>query len=456
MQPIKIKKILIASRGEIALRILRTCQSMGIKTVAIYTEPDKQQKHLRLADETVCIGEAYSYVNIEHVITAALATKADAVHPGYGFLAENADFADQLAAHNIRLIGPSSDLIRLMGNKVTAKECAQKLGIPCVPGSTPVTSIAHAQQIGKTIGYPVMLKASAGGAGRGMRIIHHEDDLPKILEQAQKEALTHFGSDQVYLEKYIHAPRHIEVQILADTYGHVLCLGSRDCSIQRKHQKIVEESPPPGIPDDILHDIYEKCITACEKMGYSSAGTIEFLYKDGHFYFIEMNTRIQVEHPITEVRTGIDIVKEQIDIASGKSYEKSAIVPQNGSAIECRICAEDPDTYAPHPGTITEYHMPSGPGIRVDDYVYHGYRIPHHYDSMIAKIIAHSTDRESCVRKTLAALNECLIGGIKTNIPLLKRILTHPEFEKQPSILFLDNNMTGENHDRKTTKATAQ
>ncbi len=452
----RIKKILIACRGEIALRILRTCRSMKIATVAIYTQTDNKQKHLHLADETICIGETHDYSKIDRVISAAHISQADAIHPGYGFLSENAEFAKKASESGIQLIGPSSDIIALMGNKLEAKTALAKLNIPGVPGSKTIRSIKQAKQYAKNLGYPIIIKAASGGGGRGMQVITAESELEDALIEAKKTAQAYFGSDQVYLEKYLQAPRHIEVQIVGDQFNHIRCLGSRDCSTQRKHQKIIEESPVQGIEPDLLKKIHLQCIFAAEKLGYSSAGTFEFLYHEGRFYFIEMNTRIQVEHPVTEMVTGIDIIQEQIEISQGKNYQESSIVATNGHAIECRICSEDPVTFMPCAGTVTDYHPPSGPGVRFDDYIYQGYQIPHHFDSLIAKLIVHSSDRKNCLNKATASLDECIIGGITTNIPLLEKILHHQEFHQQKPITFLQKSITGENYANKTTQTSQE
>jgi acetyl-CoA carboxylase biotin carboxylase subunit len=417
-------KIVIANRGEIALRILRACREMGVKTVAVHSTVDRDLKHVRLADESVCIGPAPSvdsYLNIPALISAAEVTDAVAFHPGYGFLAENADFAERIEQSGFTFIGPRSETIRLMGDKVSAIESMKKSGVPCVPGSEgPIGDDPdEAIRIAKDIGYPVIIKAAAGGGGRGMRVVHSEANLLNSISVTRSEAAAAFGSDVVYMEKFLENPRHIEIQVLADQHRNAIHLGERDCSMQRRHQKVIEEAPAPGITQELRDKIGDRCAHACVELGYLGAGTFEFLYENGEFYFIEMNTRIQVEHPVTEMITGVDIVKEQIRIAAGEPLEyKQDALKINGHAIECRLNAEDPTSFMPSAGTITQYHAPGGPGIRVDSHIYNGYRVPPYYDSMIGKIIAHGDTRETAIARMRTALSECVIEGIKSNIPL--------------------------------------
>ncbi len=427
-------KVVIANRGEIALRILRSCRELGIKTVAVFSEVDREQKHVLLADEAVCIGPAAaagSYLNIPAVISAAEVTDAVAIHPGYGFLAENADFAERVEESGFIFIGPRAETIRLMGSKISAREEMKKFKIPCVPGSS--GSIGDdIDEIGRTareLGYPVMIKAAAGGGGRGMRIVRSEATLRNAVAVTRAEAAAAFGDDTLYMEKFLDHPRHIEIQILADGTGNVIHLGERDCSMQRRHQKIIEEAPAVGITDEMREKIGNTCVLACKAMGYRGAGTVEFLYQDGEFYFIEMNTRIQVEHPVTEMVTGVDIVKEQLRIASSATlgYQQDDI-QLRGHALECRIQAEDPNTFMPSPGRISHFHQPGGPGIRMETHIYDGYRIPPHYDSMIAKLIAHGETRELALARMSTALSELVIEGISTNIPVLQRLLDDAAF----------------------------
>ena len=431
-----LKKVLIANRGEIALRILRACKELSIKTVAVYSETDRDLMHVKLADEAVCIGPANaadSYLNIPAVISAAEITNADGIHPGYGFLAENADFAEQVEKCEFIFIGPKHDAIQMMGNKVSAIEAMQKAGVPTVPGSDGILgkhdndniAIAH------KIGYPVIIKAVGGGGGRGMRVVHNEDELINAIAMTHTEAGAAFGDNRIYMEKFLENPRHIEIQVLGDGKGHTIHLGERDCSMQRHHQKVVEEAPAPGITSEQRNHIGMLCVKACEEIQYRGAGTFEFLYEDGKFYFIEMNTRVQVEHPITEMVTGVDIVKEQLHIANGQplSYTQNEIQIR-GHAIECRINAEDPKSFIPSPGTIDIYHAPGGPGIRVDSHIYNGYRVPPYYDSMIGKVISYGEDRDIAIIKMRNALEEMIIDGIKTNIELHKQILSDQEFNK--------------------------
>jgi len=429
-----LEKIVIANRGEIALRILRACRELGIKTVAAYSEADREQKHVFLADESVCIGPAAateSYLNIPAMISAAEVTDAVAIHPGYGFLSENADFAERVEQSGFIFIGPRAETIRIMGDKVSAIAAMKEAGVPCVPGSDgPVSENSeNIFQMAKDIGYPVIIKASAGGGGRGMRVVNSEAALKNAISLTKSEAATTFGNDMVYMEKFLQHPRHIEVQVLADEHGNVIHLGERDCSMQRRHQKVIEEAPAPGITEEIRNKIGASCVEACKRIAYLGAGTFEFLYEDGNFYFIEMNTRIQVEHPVTELVTGVDIVKEQLRIANGDELTyKQEDIQIRGHAIECRINAEDPETFMPSPGTIEHYHPPGGPGVRVDTHVYQGYTVPPHYDSMIGKLIAHGDDRNLALRRMSMALSEIIIDGIKTNIPLHQKLVTNAAF----------------------------
>ena len=429
-----LEKIVIANRGEIALRILRACRELGIKTVAVFSEVDRKQKHVLLADESVCIGPAVSsesYLNIPAVISAAEITDAVAIHPGYGFLAENADFAERVEESGFIFIGPRADTLRLMGSKTSAREEMRKFGVPCVPGSagTIGDNLDELGRLARRIGYPVIIKAAAGGGGRGMRVVRSEATLRNAMAVTRAEAATAFGDDTLYMEKFLDHPRHIEIQVLADEKGNVIHLGERDCSMQRRHQKVIEEAPAIGIAGEMRAEIGNSCVKACRAMDYRGAGTIEFLYEDGEFYFIEMNTRIQVEHPVTEMVTGVDIVKEQLRIAHGDelSYKQDDI-RFNGHAIECRINAEDPDTFMPSPGKIQHFHQPGGPGIRIDTHVYDGYSIPPHYDSMIAKLIAHAETRELALARMSTALSELVIDGIKTNIPVHQKLLDDAAF----------------------------
>ncbi|MHB1515477.1 MAG: acetyl-CoA carboxylase biotin carboxylase subunit [Acidiferrobacteraceae bacterium] len=419
-----IEKVVIANRGEIALRIQRACRSLGIRTVALHSEADRDAKYVRLADESVCIGPApaaKSYLNIPAVISAAEVTDAVAIHPGYGFLSENADFAERVEQSGFIFIGPRPETIRLMGDKISAIRAMKKAGIPCVPGSDgPIDSDEkRTLQLSAQIGYPILIKASGGGGGKGMRVVHSEAALLGAISLTRAEAKAAFNNDAVYLEKYLENPRHIEFQVLADEHGNVIHLGERDCSLQRRHQKVVEESPAPGISDKTRQRIGERCAEACRKIRYRGAGTFEFLYENGEFYFIEMNTRVQVEHAVTEMVTGIDIVQQQLLIASGEklAYKQKDVV-QRGHAIECRINAEDPRTFMPSPGRITQYHPPGGPGIRVDSHIYNNCVVPPYYDSMIAKVIAHGDTREMAMARLRIALSEMVVDGIKTNIPL--------------------------------------
>jgi len=431
----KIEKVLIANRGEIALRILRACREQGIKTVAVHSTADASQKHVLLADESVCIGPASatdSYLNMAAIISAAEVTDAVAIHPGYGFLAENADFAESVENSGYIFIGPKAETIRLMGDKVSAKKAMLEAGVPCVPGSggalgdDPETNL----KLAKKIGYPVIIKASGGGGGRGMRVVNTEATLISSIALTKAEAGAAFNNDIVYMEKYLQKPRHVEIQILADEYGNAIHLGERDCSMQRRHQKVIEEAPAPGITEKERKYIGEVCTEACKDIGYRGAGTFEFLYENGEFYFIEMNTRIQVEHPVSELVTGIDIIQQQLRIAAGHRLDlKQKDIEIKGHSIECRINAEDPDTFAPSPGQITVWHAAGGPGVRVDSQVYSGYKVPPFYDSMIGKIIVHGVDRKSAIQKMRTALREMVIEGIKTNLPLQRRLLDDIGFQ---------------------------
>lgn len=422
------QKILIANRGEIALRVLRACKELGIQTVVVHSTADADAMHVRLADESVCIGpppSRDSYLNIHQIVAACEITGADAVHPGYGFLSENAKFADILAAHNITFIGPSGDHIRIMGDKIEAKRTAKRLGIPVVPGSDgAVTDQKEARRIAAEIGYPVIIKASAGGGGRGMKVALTEADLEIALQTASTEAGAAFGDDAVYIEKYLEKPRHIEVQVFGDGAGRGVHFGERDCSLQRRHQKVWEEAPSPALNAEERARIGGICARAIADLGYSGAGTIEFLYENGEFYFIEMNTRLQVEHPVTEAITGIDLVHEQIRVASGGGLSvRQEDIKFNGHAIECRINAEDPRTFTPSPGTITHFHTPGGLGIRVDSGVYSGYKIPPYYDSLIGKLIVHGRNRVECMMRLRRALDEFVVDGIKTTLPLFRDLV---------------------------------
>ncbi|MAS81660.1 MAG: acetyl-CoA carboxylase biotin carboxylase subunit [Legionellales bacterium] len=429
-----LEKVVIANRGEIALRILRACKELGIKTVAAYSEADRDQKHVFLSDESVCIGPAASqdsYLNIPAVISAAEVTDAVAIHPGYGFLSENADFAERVEQSGFVFIGPKAETIRLMGDKVSAIRAMKKAGILCVPGSDGPLSDdqARLKQTAKEIGYPVIIKAAGGGGGRGMRVVHSEASLIKSITLTRAEAAATFGNDMIYMEKFLEHPRHIEIQILADEHGNVIYLGERDCSMQRRHQKVIEEAPAPGIDKATRERIGERCVEACKTISYRGAGTFEFLYEDGEFYFIEMNTRVQVEHPVTEMITGVDIVKEQLHIASGETLAyKQSDIKIRGHAIECRLNAEDPVNFMPSPGTIEHYHAPGGFGIRVDTHVYQGYKVPPHYDSMIGKLIAHAENRKLAIARLSMALSEIVIDGIKTNIPLHQDLIQDTAF----------------------------
>mgnify|MGYP001818239356 FL=1 len=431
-----LDKIVIANRGEIALRILRACREMGIKTVAVHSTADNNLKHVLLADETVCIGpppSTESYLNMPAIISAAEVTDAVAIHPGYGFLSENADFAERCETSGYVFVGPPASAIRLMGDKVSAIRAMKQAGVPCVPGSDgPLGEDAEENlRLARDIGYPVIIKASGGGGGRGMRVVHTEASLTNAITVTRTEARAAFNNDVVYMEKFLEQPRHIEFQVLADGQGNAVHLGERDCSMQRRHQKVIEEAPAPGITEEQRSAIGERCVQACLDLGYRSAGTFEFLYEGGEFYFIEMNTRVQVEHPVTEMITGIDIVREQLKIAAGEklAFDQSDVRIQ-GHAIECRINAEDPQTFLPSPGLITLAHAPGGPGIRYDSHIYSGYRVPPYYDSLIGKLIAHGHDRDAAFARMRNALVEIVIEGIRTNVPLHEEIFQHAAFQK--------------------------
>ena len=427
-------KILIANRGEIALRVQRACRELGIRTVVVHSEADRDAKYVKLADESVCIGPApsnQSYLNIPAIISAAEVTDAEAIHPGYGFLSENADFAERVESSGFVFIGPRPETIRLMGDKVFAKAAMKASGVPCVPGSEGVLSDDPKEilRIAKAVGYPVIIKASGGGGGRGMRVVYTEAALLNAVAMTRTEAQNFFGNPNVYLEKYLENPRHIEIQVLADSHKNAIYLGERDCSMQRRHQKILEEAPATGIPSRYITRISERCADACKRINYRGAGTFEFLYENREFYFIEMNTRIQVEHPVTEMITGIDIVQEQIRVAAGEKlrFRQREVTPR-GHAIECRINAEDPYTFTPFPGKIALYHPPGGPGIRVDSHIYQGYTVPPHYDSMVAKVIAYGDTRDQAIQRMRIALSEMSVDGIKTNIALHHELMHDANF----------------------------
>jgi len=428
-------KVLIANRGEIALRVIRACRELGIHTIAVYSEADRESLHVRFADDDVCIGPAQSrasYLNIPRLIAAAETPGADAIHPGYGFLSENAGFAEKVMQSGFIFIGPRPETIRLMGDKVSAINAMRAAGIPCLPGSNGPLGEDDEETIrmARHIGFPIIIKASGGGGGRGMRVVHSEAALLHAVSLTRSEAGAAFGNDTVYMEKYLENPRHIEFQMLADSQGNVIHLGERDCSTQRRHQKVVEEAPAPGVTPAQRKAMGQRCVDACKEIGYLGAGTFEFLYQDGEFYFIEMNTRVQVEHPVTEMITGVDIVKEQLRIAAGRPLSlRQDEVKLTGHAIECRINAEDPVTFMPSPGLIEQFHLPGGPGIRVETHIYNGYRVPPYYDSMIGKLIAHGETRASAIARMRTALNEMVVGGIKVNIPLLLDIVNDKAFE---------------------------
>lgn len=429
-----LKKVVIANRGEIALRILRACRELGIHTVAVHSKADADLMHVRLADEAVCIGPApssESYLSSHAIISAAEVTDADGIHPGYGFLAENADFAEQVEKSGFTFIGPTADVIRTMGDKVAAIQQMQKAGVPTVPGSNgPLTDDGErSQSIAQEIGYPVIIKAAAGGGGRGMRVVEQERDLIKSIALTRAEASAAFGDGTVYLEKFLGNPRHVEIQVLADGQGNAIHLGDRDCSLQRRHQKVIEEAPAPLIPDELRNEVANACVLACIQIGYRGAGTFEFLYEDGGFYFIEMNTRVQVEHPVSEMITGVDIVREQLLIAGGDPLSMTQDdIHFNGHAIECRINAEDAQTFMPSPGKIKHYHPPGGNGVRVDSHIYSGYSVPPFYDSLIAKVITYAGDRDTALVRMAGALDELVIDGIKTNTDLHRKLVRDSEF----------------------------
>jgi len=428
------KKILIANRGEIALRIQRACREMGIQAVVVYSEADREAKYVKLAEEAVCIGpaaSAQSYLHMPAIISAAEVTDAEAIHPGYGFLSENADFAERVEKSGFKFIGPSPESIRMMGDKVSAKQTMIKAGVPCVPGSEGELpdDPAQVRRIAKSVGYPVIIKAAGGGGGRGMRVVHTEAALIHAVQTTKAEAGAAFGNPAVYMEKFLQNPRHIEIQVMADQFKNAVYLGERDCSMQRRHQKIIEEGPAPGIPRKLIDKIGERCAAACKRMGYRGAGTFEFLYENGEFYFIEMNTRVQVEHPVTELITGVDIVKTQIMVAAGEKLPfTQRQITVKGHAIECRINAEDPFNFVPSPGRITMWHAPGGPGVRVDSHVYTNYFVPPNYDSMVGKIIVYGDTREQAIARMRTALSETLVEGISTNIPLHRELMVDAKF----------------------------
>ncbi len=447
------EKILIANRGEIALRIQRACREMGIKTVAVHSEADADAKYVKLADESVCIGpaaSALSYLNVPAIISAAELTDAEAIHPGYGFLSENADFAERVETSGFVFIGPRPETIRLMGDKVSAKDAMKASGVPCVPGSDGALpdDPEEIMRIANKVGYPIIIKAAGGGGGRGMRVVHSDGALLNAVAMTQAEAQSAFGNPVVYMERYLQRPRHIEIQILADEHGHAIHRGERDCSMQRRHQKILEEAPAPGLDRKLRDKIGERCAAACRKIGYRGAGTFEFLYEDGEFFFIEMNTRVQVEHPVTELITGVDIVQEQIRIAAGEELRyKQKDIEFRGHAIECRVNAEHPYTFVPSPGRLTAYHVPGGPGIRVGSHVYQNYFVPPHYDSMIGKLLAHGATREQALARMRTALAETVVEGIHTNIPLHQDLLQDANFiQGGTSIHFLEQKLAKPPH----------
>jgi len=444
-----IRKLLIANRGEIALRIQRAAREMGIQTVAVHSTADADAMHVRMADTAICIGPpsaVQSYLNIPSIMAAAEISHADAIHPGYGFLSENAKFAEIVIDHGITWIGPNPEHIRTMGDKVEAKRTAAKLGLPLVPGSDgPVETLEEARAVAATIGYPVLVKAASGGGGRGMKVVPDEDALESLIAQARAEAKAAFGDATVYIEKYLSEPRHIEFQVFGDRHGNAVHLGERDCSLQRRHQKVLEEALSPALTPDQRATMGERVRAAVAGMGYVGAGTMEFLYENGEFYFIEMNTRLQVEHPVTEMITGIDLVREQILVASGEKLSVTQDdVTFTGHAIECRINAEDPRTFAPAPGSVSTFHVPGGPGVRIDSALYAGYRIPSNYDSMVAKLIVHAADREACLMRLKRALDEMVVGGVTTTIPLHQALLEAPEFRAgEYSIKWLERWLAG-------------
>ncbi len=445
------EKILIANRGEIALRIQRACREMGIKTVAVHSEADRDAKYVKLADESVCIGPApssQSYLNVPAIIAAAEVTDSEAIHPGYGFLSENADFAERVESSGFVFIGPRPDSIRLMGDKVAAKDAMKKAKVPCVPGSDGALPDDNDEiiRIAREVGYPVLIKAAGGGGGRGMRVVHSEGALLNAVQMTKTEAQTAFGNPMVYMERYLQKPRHIEFQVLADEHGNAIHLGERDCSMQRRHQKVLEEAPAPGLSPKLRDKIGERCADACRSIGYRGAGTFEFLYEDGEFFFIEMNTRVQVEHPVTELITGVDIVQEQLWIASGEKLRyRQKDIEFKGHAIECRINAEHPYTFVPSPGRLTAWHPPGGPGIRVDSHVFAGYMVPPHYDSMIGKLLAYGKTRDQAIARMRGALLEMAVEGILTNIPLHQDLMNDRAFQLGgSSIHYLEQKLAAE------------
>jgi len=446
-----LEKVLIANRGEIALRILRACKELDIQTIAVHSKADRELMHVRLADQAVCIGPAPSrdsYLNVPAIISAAEVTNASAIHPGYGFLAENADFAEQVEKSGFIFIGPRADTIRLMGDKVSAIQAMKSAGVPTVPGSDgPLTDdTERSLEIARAIGYPIIVKAAAGGGGRGMRVVHNEAALLNSIQVTQSEAAAAFGSGVVYMEKFLQKPRHVEVQVIADGQGNAIHLGDRDCSLQRRHQKVLEEAPAPGIPDDVRAAVAESCVKACIDIGYRGAGTFEFLYEDGGFYFIEMNTRVQVEHPVTELITGVDIVKEQLRIAAGLPLSlQQSEVRFCGHAFECRINAEDPKTFLPSPGKVTTFHPPGGPGIRVDSHLYDGYTVPPFYDSLIGKVISFGENRQVALARMRGALDELVVEGIRTNAALHRDLVRDRAFRNGGvSIHYLESKLLQE------------
>jgi acetyl-CoA carboxylase biotin carboxylase subunit len=457
------EKILIANRGEIALRIQRACREMGIKTVVVHSEADREAKYVKLADESVCIGpapSALSYLSMPAIISAAEVTDAEAIHPGYGFLSENADFAERVEKSGFVFIGPRSESIRLMGDKVSAKQSMIKAGVPCVPGSEGALPDDPKEiiRVARKVGYPVIIKAAGGGGGRGMRVVHTEAALLNAVTMTRAEAGAAFSNPEVYMEKYLENPRHVEIQVLADEFKNAVWLGERDCSMQRRHQKVIEEAPATGIPRKLIEKIGDRCAEACRRMGYRGAGTFEFLYENGEFYFIEMNTRIQVEHPVTEMITGIDLVQEQIRVAAGEKLRyRQRDVELKGHAIECRINAEDPFKFTPSPGKILAWHAPGGPGIRVDSHAYAGYYVPPHYDSMIGKVIAYGATREQAIKRMQIALSEMVVEGILTNIPLHRELMVDARFiEGGTNIHYLEQKLADKPDLKKDSKTAAK